>query len=166
MASDILSPTAQRIMATSAHTIDDPPPLYTNEASASSRIGPSDPPLASILKPSHSTSASRLAYATSQGKYSTLEYMELTFSIIVMCNGLRAPVVVAIEEDISTLMADIQRMFHNKLNNRKIFELRVEWCGSPASRDFGSGFHLSNGNATAMLRLLKSRNGVDTISAR
>lgn len=95
-----------------------------------------------------------------------LEYMELTFSIMIMSNSLRAPVVVAIDEDISTLISDIQRMFHNRLNTKKITELRIEWCGSGASRDFGSGFHLSSGNATAMLRFLKSRNGVDTIGGR
>jgi len=151
-------------MSASAHTIEDLPPLYSTEASASSRINPSDPPLSSILKPSHSTSASRLVHATSQGKYTTLEYVELTFSIMVLCNGLRGPVVVAIDEDISTLISDIQRLFHNRLSNTRVTELRIDWCGAPGS-GFGSGSHLNNGNATAMLRLLKSRNGVDSISA-
>ncbi|KAK3172028.1 hypothetical protein OEA41_004112 [Lepraria neglecta] len=153
-------------MSVQAHTIEDPPPSYTSQASAATLVDPSDPPIAAILKPSHSTCASRLAYATSIGRHSKMEYIELTFSIMVIANNLRAPIVISIDEDVETLIKDISRMFNNglMLSTSRIKELRINWYSG--SQDFGSGFHLSNGNVTAMLRLLKSRGGVDTIVAK
>ncbi|KAK4695933.1 hypothetical protein P7C71_g1903, partial [Lecanoromycetidae sp. Uapishka_2] len=159
-----LEATAKKIASTShsAAPLENLPPFYTTDTPTSN----SDPPLSSILKPCHSTKASRLAYATSQGRYTTLEYSELTFSIMVMVHKLRAPVVVAIDEDIDILIGDLQRMFYNGLNNKELTELSIEWGRTAEGRDFGPGLKLTNLNATAMLRLLKSRGGQDTISAR
>ena len=85
---------------------------------------------------------------------------------MVMANCLRAPIVISIEEDVETLINDISRMFNNglMLSGSRIKELRISWYSG--SQDFGSGFHLGKGNVTAMLRLLKSRGGVDTIVAK
>lgn len=123
-----------------------------------------DPPTAALLKPSHSTRASRLSYDTSQGRYSTLEYMELTFSLMFMCNNMRGPMVVAVDEDFNTLLGDVQRKFCGSLiySTTRLKELKISW----AARDFGSSFALNSDNIVAMLRLLKSRNGQDMILAK
>lgn len=93
-----------------------------------------------------------------------LEYLELTFSVMFLCNNMRAPLVVAIDENFNTLLADVQRMLGGSLiySTTRIKELRISWGG----RDFGSSFLLTSGNIEAMLRLLKSRNGQDMIMAK
>lgn len=74
---------------------------------------------------------------------------------MVMRNKLRAPLVIAIDEDFGTLMDDIERMFTSRLNAGKVKELKV-FCNSGDSQ-----VSLNNGNIVAWLRFLKSRNGTD-----
>lgn len=149
-------------LAMSNHTTDDGASIMSDTATLVEQR--SDPPDAAILKPSHSTRASRISYARSQGRYSMLEYLELTFSVMFLCNNMRAPLVVAIDENFNTLLADVQRMLGGSLiySTTRIKELRISWGG----RDFGSSFLLTSGNIEAMLRLLKSRNGQDMIMAK
>ena len=84
---------------------------------------------------------------------------------MINCYGARAPVVLAIDEDITILKDDIKNIFRNQFHTKNITDVRVDWCGTPASRDFGS-VSLTPKNTTAVLRLLKSRGGVDMINAK
>ena len=128
-----------------------------------------------LLLPGHSTRASKLSYDTSQGKYTMLEYLALTFSIMVTCNNHQGPFVVAIDEDLHTLNGDIQRAFprwNNPLrasgSQPRIMELSVNWgqqvYGHKDFKDTKS--ILQKENIVAMMRLLKSRNGKDVIIAK
>lgn len=143
---------------------DDTASIMSDTATLVDRTEPREPDVATMQKSSHSTRASRLFYETSQGKYSHLEYMELTFSVMVMCNNLRGPLVVAVNETFPSLLDDIRRMFKSRFSSTEPKELRVSW--SSGARDFGSNFTLNSGNITAMMRLMKSRNGVDMIMAK
>lgn len=82
---------------------------------------------------------------------------------MVMVNDLSAPVAISIDEDVETLNKDISRIFNNglMLSASRIRELRINWYSG--SQDFRCGFYQSNGNITAMLKLLNSRGNVDTI---
>lgn len=149
------------------HTIDDRPPSYMSQDSQTSTlIDRPDPPISALLKPNHSTRASRLSYATSQGRYSILEYYELTFALLFSHYGTKKVIVVAVDEDWDTLLKDIQRIFSTRLSNlsNRIKELRVVL---PGVGSFGAnGDILQDGNMTAMLRYLKSRNGADMVLAK
>ncbi len=142
-------------------TMDDGASIMSDTATLVERP---DPPNATILKPSHSTRASRLSYDTSQGRYSMLEYMEMTFSILIMCNNMKEPLVVAIDEDFNTLLGDVQRMFCISLiySTTRIKELKI----GLGTWEFGGNPSLNSGNIVAMLRLLKSRNGKDMLIAK
>lgn len=143
---------------------DDSPPSYMSQNGQNSTISDGiDPPLSAILKSNHSTHASRLYYAVSQGRHTLSEYYQMTFSIIFAHNNIRSAVVIALDEDLETLIGDIQRMFVHKLNPVRVKQLRVYTSGG---LDLGNSAVLDNENMTATLRLLKSRNGVDTIFAK
>ncbi len=120
------------------------------------------PPIETLLLPGHTTRASKLHYDTSQGKYTTLEYMELTFSIMVTYNNRRGPLVVAIDEDYNILLGDIQREFPRLHNQLRIKELGISWGG----REFGSNDVVQRKNMVAMMRLLKARGGQDMIMVK
>ena len=150
-----------------AYTVDDRPPSYmSQDIQTSTLIDRPDPPISAILKPDHSTRASRLSYATSQGRYSILEYYELTFSLLFSHNGVQKVIVVAVDEELDTLLKDIQRIFCTRLSNlsNRIKDLRVRMSGSLSFG--GNGEMLHDGNITAMLRFLKSRNGADMVLAK
>lgn len=104
------------------------------------------------------------------------QYLESTFSIMVHCGTTSEPVVLAIDEDYQTLFKDIYRIFYDPQGNESASkpkrpteerktEMRVVW--GRAEKEFaidpGWGFIITKGNITAMLRLLKSRNGRDYI---
>ena len=151
-----------------AHSVDDRPPSYMSQDNQTSTvIDRPDPPLSAILKPDHSTRASRLSYATSQGRYSILEYYELTFSLLFSHNGVKKVIVVAVDEELNTLLKDVQRIFSTRLSlstlSNRIGELRVSLSGI---HSFGKDDALHDGNITAMLRFVKSRNGVDIVLAK
>lgn len=149
------------------HTMDDRPPSYMSQDSQTSTlIDRPDPPISALLKPNHSTRASRLSYATSQGRYSILEYYELTFALLFMHNGIKKVIVVAVDEELDTLLKDIQRIFTTRLSTlgNRIRELRVS---IPGILSFGAnGDILQDENMTAMLRYMKSRNGADMVLAK
>ena len=150
-----------------AFTVNDPPPSYMSQNSQTSTlIDRPDPPISALLKPNHSTRASRLFYATSRGRYSILEYYELTFSLLFSHDGVKKAIVVAVDEELDTLLQDIRRIFSTRLSSlrNRIMDLRVSFSG-PLSFG-GNGDVLHDENITAMLRFLKSRNGADMISAR
>ena len=150
-----------------ANTVDDRPPSYTSQDSQTSTlIDRPDPSISALLKPNHSTRASRLSYATSQGRCSTLEYYELTFPLLFSHDGVKKAIVVAVDEEWDTLLKDVQRIFSTRLSNlsNRIKELRVSCSGSLSFG--GNGDVLHDENITAMLRFLKSRNGADMISAK
>ena len=148
-----------------AQTVNDLPPSYMSQMSQTSTlIDRPDPPISAILKPNHSTRASRLFYETSQGRYSILEYYELTLSLLFSRYGVKKAIVIAVDEELDILLQDIQRIFSTTL--RSLTD-RVELCvkvSGPLS--FGGDDILHDGNITAMLRFLKSRNGADMILAR
>ena len=144
----------------SGHVADDTVSIMSDTETLVER----PPETRDLQKSSHSTRASKMFYDTQEGRYSQLEYMELTFSIMVMCNNLRGPLVVAVNESFNILLDDIQRMFSSHLSSTKPKELRISWSSS--ARDFGSNFTLNSGNMVAMMRLLKSRGGVDMIMAK
>ncbi len=149
-----------------AQRVDDRPPSYMSQNSQTSTlIDRPDPQTQGFLKPNHSTRASGLFYATSQGQYSILEYYELTFSLLFSHNGLKKVIVVAVDEETDTLLQDVQRIFSTRLGTlgSRIRQLRVTFSGSLSFG--GKGDSLYDGNITAMLRFLKSRNGADMIMA-
>lgn len=116
-----------------------------------------DTPTVATVKPCHSTRASQLAFEAQEGRCSTLEYLELTFSIMFLYNGRWAPLVVAISEDLNTLLRDVQSKFSEWLitSTTIIKELKV----SLACRESRGLFFLNNGNMVPTVRLLKSMNG-------
>ena len=149
------------------HAIDDRPPSYMSQDSQTSTlIDRPDPPISAILKPDHSTRASRLSYATSQGRYSILEYYEPTFPLLFAHNGVKKAIVVAVDENLDILLQDVRRIFSGRISilSNQITELRVSSSGIAIFR--GDAEMLVDGNVTAMLRFLKSRGGADMITAR
>ena len=150
-----------------AQRVDDRPPSYMSQNSQTSTlIDRPDPSTQGFLKPNHSTRASGLSYATSQGQYSILEYYELTFSLLFSHNGIKKVIVVAVDEETDNLLRDVQRIFSTRLVFRSgyISQLRVTLSGLLSFGD--NGDLLNDGNITAMLRFLKSRNGLDMIMAQ
>ncbi|CAD6582975.1 MAG: hypothetical protein ASARMPRED_001118 [Alectoria sarmentosa] len=141
----------------------DQPPAYTSQDDQASTTGDSaEPSKSTVLKPNHSTRASNLSHAISQREYTKFEYLELTFPVMIFC-GFFEPVVLAIDEDHDTLLSDLQRIF-----NVRTREMRVVWGdgwgGGSMGRDLAMmGSVVQPGNITAMLRLLKSKNGADYI---
>ena len=121
-----------------------------------------DPPTATLLLPGHSTRASLLSYHASQGKYSALEYLALTCSLMFTCNSTIKPLVVAIDEDFDILLDDIQRYFGISPGFMRLKELHVHW----GPRTFGVKGLLQRENIVAMMRLIKSRNGQDMVMAK
>lgn len=150
-----------------ANTGKDQPPAYTSQAEASATP---------TLKPNHSTRASELLRATSESSYTTSQYLELTFSIMVHCGTTSEPVVLAIDEDYEKLFDDFHRIFGKprvtesaskpkRSTDGRETQMKVVW--GRAEKEFvidpGWGSVMKTGNITAMLRLLKSRNGKDYI---
>ena len=149
-----------------AQTVRDPPPSYMSQnRQTSTLIDRPDPPYSFLLKPNHSTRASRLFHQTSRGRYSILEYYELTFSLVFSRDGVKKAIVVAVDEELDLLLPDIRKIFETTL--RSLTD-RVELCvkvSGPLSFE-GKDDILDDGNITAMLRFLKSRNGADMILVR
>lgn len=150
--------------------LDDRPPSYMSQNSQTSTlIDRADPPTSTILKPDHSTRASRLSYATSQGRYSILEYHALTFPLLFSHCGRKMLIVIAVDEDLDTLIndvqrvfntsdyQDVQRIFNTSDRSNRIRELRVTTFTFVGRVDL-----LQEGNITATLRFLKARSGTET----
>ena len=157
-----------------ANTSKDQPPIYDQASTTGSSA---ELPTTIALKPYHSTRASTLSHATSQGTYTTVQYLELTFSIMVFCCGTREPVVLAIDEHYDSLLHDIQHIFvkagtaeNEKVikNAKKMTHMTVSWgIGGTTGKPYHDpSFEVNRNNITAMLRLLKSRNGVDFLEVR
>ena len=144
--------------------MDDLPPSYMSQDNQTSTVvDRRGPPLSPPLKPHHSTRASGLSHDASQGRCSVLEYYELTFPLLISYNDVRKPIVVAVDEQFDVLLKDIERLFGIKFETltRRVKELRVSF--SNVNFGGGKGDVLNETNITAMLRLLKARNGADTI---
>ena len=125
-----------------------------------------DRPPPTLLKPNHSTRASGLSYATTQGRLSILEYHELTFAAMFSHHGTKKVMVIAIDEELESLIKDVQRIYGSSFF-AAISQLRVELAGGLVSiQNAVSGERLSDENVKAYLRFLKARNGVDVISAK
>ena len=143
---------------------DDLPPSYMSQNSQTSTL--TDRPNPALLKPNHSTRASGLSYATSQGRYSILEYHELTFAVMFSHHSIKKVMVIAIDEELDTLIKDVQRIYGPSYFVL-ISQLRVDLAyGSGNNKSVGNGDRLSEENITAYLRFIKSRNGVDMITAK
>lgn len=146
---------------------EDLPPSYMSQNSQTSTLTDRpNPALSAILKPNHSTRASSLSYATSQGRCSILEYHALTFAVMFSHHSIKKVMVIAVDEELDTLVKDVQRMYGSSYFVL-ISQLRVDLAyGSGNNKSVGSGERLSEENMTAYLRFIKSRNGVDMISAK
>lgn len=140
---------------------DHPPPYGSQDSQTSTHIDGSDPPISAILKPDHSTRASRLSYETSQGRYSILEYHELTFPLLVSYKYVTKAIVVAVDEELDTLLKDVQRIFSTF--SRRVRELSVKMPGNLTYTNDGL---IHDGNITAMLRWVKVRNSGDLVHAK
>lgn len=93
----------------------------------------------------------------------TSQYLDLTFAVLVEYNGIHKPMVLAIDEDPEPLFQDIRHLFDAKDDPKKNKEMKVTWGhGSPKHGPGES--KLDSRNITALLRLVKSRNGVDLIA--
>lgn len=144
----------------------DQPPAYTSQDHQASMTGNNARPSATpTRKPNHSTRASELLQATTEGTYMNSQYLELTFSIRIDFHSISEPVVLAIDEDYETLMHDFQTMFLGP-GRYRLIEMRPIWETAdgkgPLSRYYWTA-SMNTGNIIAMLRLLKSRNGKDYI---
>ena len=85
--------------------LDERPPPYMSQGSqASTIVDRPDPPISAILELDHSTRASRLNYATSRGRFSILEYYELTFPLLFSHHGVEKVMAVAVDEELDTLL--------------------------------------------------------------
>ena len=107
-------------------------------------------------KSGHSARASALSHEVSLGIRSQLDYLALTFSTLIYCGGHRVAYVVAIDEDLRTLREEIVKIF----NNDRITYLEINWAGGSIAQ-----YKITEGNIVALLRLMKQRSGVDTITA-
>ena len=148
----------------------DLPPAYSSQASGSAEL-----PIRPTLKPNHSTRASELSRATSEGMYTMSEYLKLTFSVLIWCRDSWEPIVLAIDEDYDTLFDDFHTIFgepreiaamSKKPVQRRLTRMRITWgkVGAQGSwPDHHPGSYVKADNLVAMLRLLKSRNGNDYI---
>ena len=156
----------------------DQPPAYTSYSYQASTSNDSAGPLTTpTLMPNHSTRASELSRAPSEAIYTTSQYLELTFSIMVRSRGSTChPVVLAIDEDYETLRNDFFQMLveptspfvPNPLVKKCMTQMEVVW-GKAGAQDYWVeqhiwGFTLKSSNITAMLQLKKSRNGSDNIA--
>ena len=125
----------------------------------------------------HSMRASELSTATSEGTFTTAQYLELTFSVMVRCCGSICHfVVLAIDEDYETLRNDFNQMsveptspfVPKPLVKKCMTQIKVVW-GTAGAQDYWVEQHtwgsdMKSGNIIAMLRLMKSRNGMDCIA--
>ena len=96
---------------------------------------------------------------------------------MVRCRGGTChPVVLAIDEDYEALLNDFNQMFveptspfvPKPLVKKCMTQMKVVW-GKAGAQDYWVeqhtwGFNMKSGNIIAMLRLLKSRNGLDYIA--
>ena len=91
--------------STAANAGKDQLPAYTSHSYQASTSGDSaGPSTTPTLMLNHSTRAAELSRATSEGIYTTSQYLELTFFVMVRCRGSTCyPVVLAIDEDYETL---------------------------------------------------------------
>ena len=143
---------------------DDLPPSYMSQNNQTSTL--TDRPNPALLKPNHSTRTSGLSNATSQGTLSILEYHELTFAAMFSHHGVKKVMVIAIDEELDVLIKDIQRIYGPSYF-LPISQLRADLTyGVLNPKNIGNGEQLSDENITAYLRFIKSRNGVDIISAK
>ena len=143
---------------------DDLPPSYMSQNNQTSTL--TDRPSPTLLKPNHSTRASGLSHAISQGTLSILEYHELTFAAMFTHRGIKKVLVITIDEELDSLIKDVQRIYGPSYFE-PISQLRVELgYGSAIIKNVGNGERLCEVNVTAYLRFVKARNGVDVISAK
>lgn len=144
----------------------DQPPAYTSQDHQASMTGNNARPSATPTRnPNHSTRASEHLRATTEGTYTTSQYLELTFSVRINYGYISEPVVLAIDEDYETLLHDFPTMFLGPGRQRSI-QMRAIWetaDGKGALSHYYWTAIMNTGNITAMLRLLKSRNGKDYI---
>ena len=144
--------------------LHDLPPSYMSQNSQTSTL--TDRLNPALIKPNHSTRASGLSYATSQGRLSILEYHELTFAAMFSHHSTKKIMVIAIDEELDALIKDVQRIYGPSYFGA-ISQLRVDFAyGSAIGKIVGEGERLSDENVTAFLRFIKSRNGLDVISAK
>ncbi len=139
-----------------ASTSKDQPPAYTNHDDQAP------------IKPNYSKRASQLFHEMSQGNCTMSQYLELTFSVGVAWSYAYSPdimpVVVAIDENYADFLRDNQHMLGS---TTKRTAMKVHWekkCwGGWVKKDHETASEVNDSNITAILRLLKSRNGVGCI---
>ena len=154
-----------------ANTGKDQPPACTsqddNALKAADSAGPSTTP---NFKPCHSKRALELLQATSDGLSIMSQYLELTFSIMVKFHYIFNPVVLTIDEDYDALFKDFYNIFvvprikvlKKGTEGGRMTGMEVFW--KPPFETYGwRSTDMTADNITAMLRLLKSRNGKDHI---
>lgn len=144
------------------NTNKDQPPAYTSLDDQSSITGSSAERSTTSTNTARNTlrsaRASELSRLTSEGRFTTTQYLEFTFSVMVNHSRIAKPFVLAIDEDYKTLLKNFQDLYDYK----KIDSISVVWgVGKPPC--VKDRIPLTSENITAMLRLLKSRGGVDTI---
>lgn len=116
------------------------------------------PQFAIIQKPYHTSRASLLFSAASQGMMSKPECLETTFTVVVYFSDHKFPLVVSIDEDYCHLLDDIRRIA------KKPEIQKLSACTTAGSKDHGV-WQLDGYNLEPLLRFMKSRQGVDSIRA-
>ena len=117
-----------------------------------------------LMLANHTTNASVLAYAVSQGYLSQSDYLQWTFPIMTSCASEDyigpQPILVCLddgERDIRTACNKTLR----KLGQAPVI-LSVRWASHDGIRG-SSVIRLTDQNTAPMLRLLKARGGIDTL---
>ena len=123
----------------------------------------------SSLKPHHSTRASSLSQLTDLRRYTPSEYLDLTFSVMVEYNGKFQPMIITMNEEREPLFQDIRHLLAKKdeeydPEKKDMPKMKVVW-GHGRPKNSPEEIELENSNIIAMLRLVRSRNGVDYIAA-
>lgn len=116
------------------------------------------PQFAVIQKPYHTSRASLLFSAASQGMMSKPECLETTFALVVYFSDHKFPLVVSIDEDYGQLLDDIRRIA------KKPEIQKLSACTTGGSKDHGI-WELDGYNVEPLLRFMKSRQGGDSIRA-
>ncbi len=155
-----------------ASTGKEQPPPYTSQEHQTSTTGyGAGPATTPVFYRTLSALAIRHSNNRQNSTITTSQYQEHTISIMVLCHGTFEPVVLGIDEEYGKLMDDFHRMLADPSASKKpmgrwITSMKVVWERSWGGQDLQlarGGTLVTGNNITAMLHLLKSRNGNDYI---
>ena len=139
------------------NTADDQESIVSDTATLVEQ--PSPLPTATLM-PNHSIRALRLA---DNYNNNVPLYLKFTFSIMFEYRAAHAPTVVAINEDLNTLLGDVNALFERRFdmggNAWRVRSLRAQWADKTVG-SAGSETLINQGNVVAVMRLEIEEGGV------